>query len=139
MTETADQLFIAEKFEKGIRMIKKSIDYYDRLFGKKEEYFDYIIQVLNSRALKLLGREQMEYSFFLLKSAEKMMRNRKGNFTINGLVETFNNLSFWFQRAGNLKQSLEYIQKARGLVYTHGLENGLIEMNITAVHSLMNR
>lgn len=139
MTDTADQLFSIKKYERAIRMLRKSISYYDKLYGKKNEYFDYITGVLNSRALRLLETEEMKYSFFILKNLEKFIRERKNCYSVSCLVETFNNLSFWYKKAGQFKSSLEYIQKAQQLIFSNGLEAGLTDLNKCAIYSAMGK
>ena len=76
MTETADNLFNVGKLDKSIRMLKKSIMIHDLLVGKGHEFFDHVLEILNSKAIDILNRGNMEASLKILRQSEDIVRKR---------------------------------------------------------------
>ena len=139
MTETADKLFQMGELEKALRMLDRAIFIHDNLMGLGNEFFDHVLNIINSKALAYLDAGAVEMSLIILRKCEFMIRKRGKNCSPGTKVETFNNLGLWFRKRGLFQASIEYFDKSKQICYSTGHPPGRTLINSSAVNSVLGK
>lgn len=138
-TDCAESLFNEKENEKAFKMIKQALKYFKSLTKNSKEYFDFVLKNLNSRALKILNSDDIEDSKFFFYKTEELLRIFKNSISPKMYCQTLNNISIWLRKAGQLKLSMEYLNKSQRISETNGIPYGIIYVNKAVVYSTMQK
>ena len=118
----------------------KAIKISDHIFKDKpkDEFFNHVVKVMNSKSAEFLDRKDIKNSLEILKHCEIMIKKRKSS-SSEVKVETYNNLSLWYRKRGMFNISLEYIEKALKVCIREDYPSGRTYLNYGALYSVIGK
>ena len=105
------------------------------------QFFNSLIMILNSHALKLLNNDKIELSFQILLKCQEWNKKNKYPFDPELVVLTYNHLACCYRRVGHPKLSLKILEAAKRLLFEKKLQHykGMTYLNLSAILSFLNK
>ena len=140
----ADRQICENNIEKGLELIKNALDMHKIMTTDSKDFFESMIIFLNSKALRLIERDQLKNAWIILKRCEYFLNEKQQADEFQSILpnldlKILNTQSVWLKKSGDGKTALERLDKAQRMIHKHQLfEKGTTSLNICSCLSFQN-
>ena len=146
----AENLLENNNVSQAARMLHKSLKMYEQLHGAKHEvpycliqllyeYFNFFLNKMNSHALEMLGKGQINIAFQILFKCEEIYKRTTYKFDTSLAILTLNHLACCYKQIGQPKISRRILDDATQLLFKKNIITfrSITYLNKCAVLSIM--